>query len=208
MKNAIGQRIAFYRKKAGLNQKEFAQKMGLANSSISQYESGDRVPSDEVKMKFCNFFKISMDDLMGFNSDPIASPQKGIKIPILGKVVAGIPVDVIENIEGYEEITPAMAAKGEYFALRVKEDSMAPYMMDGDIVIVRKQESINSGEIAIVLINGNEATVKEVKVQEDGLLLIGRNVMVYSPHFYNSQDVENLPVQIVGKVVEIRRSVP
>ncbi len=80
-------------------------------------------------------------------------------------------------------------------------------MLDGDIVIVRKQETANNGDIVIVLVNGDEATVKEPRVREDGLMLIGKNAAVYSPTFYSHQDIDRLPVRVIGKVVEIRRSV-
>lgn len=217
----IGELIREYRRKNNLTMEEFAKLIGRTKAYISMLEknknsrSGKEIaPSAETLKSVADVFGITIDELLKMldgdqlikinNSTP---PRvKGVRIPILGKVVAGIPLEAIEDIEGYEEITPAMARKGEYFALRVRGKSMEPFMLDGDIVIVRKQEAADSGDIVIVLVNGDEATVKEIKIHEDGLMLIGKNVAVYSPHFYNQKQIEELPVQIIGKVVEVRRS--
>ena len=81
---------------------------------------------------------------------------------------------------------------------------MEPRMLDGDVVIVRRQDDVDSGDVAIVLVNGNEATVKRIKKQEDGITLIATNTSVYEPHFYSNKEIQSLPVQILGKVVELR----
>ena len=135
---------------------------------------------------------------------PHKNKTQAVKIPVLGTVVAGLPMEAIENIVDYEEITPALAAQGEFFALRIKGQSMEPRICEGDVVIVKKQEDIESGDTAIVLVNGGEATVKKVKKTEEGIMLIANNMAVYSPHFYSNKDIESLPVQIIGKVVELR----
>lgn len=77
--------------------------------------------------------------------------------------------------------------------------------MEGDVVIIRRQDDVDSGDIAIVLVNGDEATVKEIKESPAGITLIGHNAAVYTPHFYSNHDIESLPIQIIGKVVEMRR---
>ena len=186
-----------------LTQEELGQLVGLKKAAIYKYENGLLSnPKRSLIEKLAKIFNVSPAYLLGIDSPHI----KGVHIPILGRVVAGVPLEAIEDIEGYEEITPAMARKGEYFALRVRGKSMEPFIIEGDIVIVRKQAEVETGEIAIVLVNGDEATVKEIKIHEDGLMLIGKNVAVYSPHFYNRKQIEELPVQIIGKVVEVRRS--
>lgn len=81
---------------------------------------------------------------------------------------------------------------------------MEPRILEGDIVIVRQQEDVDSGDIAIVLVNGDEATVKRVKKQAEGITLIATNTSVYEPHFYSNQEIRDLPVRILGKVVELR----
>ena len=126
-----------------------------------------------------------------------------VKIPVLGTVAAGLPIDAIENIIDYEEISPQMANTGEYFCLQVKGQSMEPKFSEGDVVVVRKQPDIESGDIAIVIVNGNEATIKKIKKRPDGIMLVPLN-SAYDVMFYNNDDITNLPVNILGKVVELR----
>ena len=131
---------------------------------------------------------------------------KGISIPILNTVVAGAPVDACEDILGYEEISLKLAMTGEFYALKVKDDSMIPVLQEDDILIVRQQADIESGDIAIVLINEETATVKKVIKHETGITLIAFNPSIYEPHFYSNEDIESLSIKIAGKVVEMRRS--
>lgn len=132
-----------------------------------------------------------------------ASKNRGIKIPVLGEVAAGIPIDAIEDIIDYEEITFEMSQTGEFFGLIIKGNSMEPKISDGDVVIVRKQSSVENGEIAVVLVNGDSATVKRVKYMDSGIMLMPTNPQ-YEPMFYDKQQVATLPVQIIGRVMELR----
>ncbi|WP_276893007.1 LexA family protein, partial [Dialister micraerophilus] len=88
---------------------------------------------------------------------------------------------------------------------RINGESMHPEIKNGDTVIVKKQSDIDSGDIAIVLLNGNDATCKQIQKQQTGITLIGYNVGVYSPTFYTNEEIEDLPIVILGKVVEVRR---
>ena len=81
---------------------------------------------------------------------------------------------------------------------------MEPRMLEGDVVIVKRQDDVESGDVAIVLVNGDEATVKKIKKMDTGITLIATNTSVYEPHFYSNEEIETLPVQILGKVVELR----
>ncbi|MEG1413499.1 MAG: S24 family peptidase, partial [Acidaminococcaceae bacterium] len=128
----------------------------------------------------------------------------GVKIPVLGRVVAGVPLEAITDILDYEEISVDMARTGEFFALQIKGDSMTPRICEGDVVIVRKQPTVDSGSLAIVLINGEDATLKQVIVRPDGIMLQAFNPAVYPTHFYTCADIKKLPVTILGKVVELR----
>ena len=204
---AFAEKLKELRQQKGVTQSELAKLLNMQRSTLGMYETGKREPNFETLNMFANFFNVDMNTLMDMNNtsnqNP-SSPVRSIKIPVLGTVVAGIPLEAVENIIGWEEISPAMAATGEHFALRIKGTSMEPRICEGDIVVVRKQEDIESGDTAIVLINGGEATVKKVKKTEEGIMLIANNMAVYSPHFYSNKDIESLPVQIIGKVVELR----
>ena len=201
-------RLKILRNEKGLTQKELAEKLNVRNTTISKYELKEREPDIKTLSLLSEFFGVSIDYLIGKTNvryDVMKnSTKKGIKIPVLGKVAAGIPIEAIEFVEDYEEITTEMASTGEYFALKIQGESMEPKFSDGDVVIVRKQNDIESGEIGVVIVNGSDATVKKVVKQENGILLIATNQSVYSPKFYDNKSIETLPVYILGKVVELR----
>lgn len=199
-----GQRITKLRKERDLQQKEVAAAIGMNRIVLNRIELGKRPLRDDEAVALADFFHVTTDYLLkGVTAQP--RDKKGVRIPVLGRVVAGIPIEAVEEILDYEEITPELAATGEFFALQVKGDSMEPTLRDGDVVIVKKQPTVDSGDIAIVLVNGNDATVKEIKESPAGITLIGHNAAIYTPQFYSNEDIKNLPVQVLGKVIEMRR---
>lgn len=184
---------------------QLESELGFSNGAISKWKkSSPKVANLE---KVAQYFGVPIDYLLGNSTITKTkySSNKGVRIPVLGRVVAGIPIDAIEEIIDYAEIPKSMAATGEFFALQVKGASMEPTLRNGDVVIVKKQPTVDSGDIAIVLVNGNDATIKEVKESPAGITLIGHNVAVFTPHFYSNKEIENLPVRVIGKVVEMRR---
>lgn len=194
-----------------ISQAELAKATGISPSSISEWIKGKYMPKQDKIALIAKALNVSPAWLIGYDYDqPIKQDlnfaKKGVRIPILGQVVAGIPIDAIEDIEGYEEITQEMAATGEFFCLRVKGDSMEPTFKEGDILVIRQQPCVDSNEIAIVIVNGNEGTVKRIKKSEAGITLIGDNTASFLPVFYTNEEIQQLPVKIVGKVVELRRS--
>ncbi|WP_337803000.1 S24 family peptidase [Megasphaera sp.] len=201
-----GKRLKMLREEKGLTQKDLAEKLSLTPKAISFYELGSREPSGDALIRMAHILGTTTDYLLG-NSTTKEADQKvgrGVRIPVLGRVVAGIPIEAVEEILDYEEITPELAATGEFFALKIRGHSMEPRMMEGDVVIVRRQDDVDSGDVAIVLVNGDEATVKRVKKQPEGITLIATNTSVYEPHFYSNKEIADLPVRILGRVVELR----
>lgn len=194
----FAERLKSLRKRKGLTQIEFAKHFNIATGTIAMWETGKRAPDFSMLTEIADFFEVTVDYLLG---NP--EPKKAKKIPVLGYVRAGIPIEAIEEILDYEEIPEEMTNQGEYFALSVKGDSMEPRIQEGDVVIVRKQPDVESGEVAVVLVNGNDATVKKFVKHENGVSLIAYNPK-YEPMFYTCQEVENKPVSIIGKVVELR----
>lgn len=188
------------RQRCKRTQQEVADYLSVDRSTVTKWEGGKYDPDNATLIRLAMYYGTTVDDLLG------VAPVKGVRVPIYGSVPAGVPLEAIENIEGYEEITPALASKGEYFALKIKGESMSPFILNNDIVIVRKQSEIESGDIAIVLVNGDEATCKTVKISDDGITLIGHNTLVYPPHFYSQKEITTLPVRIIGRVVEVKRS--
>ena len=170
-------------------------------STVTKWETGKAAPDLEKLQKLAGILGVSV----GYLTDSEEAKQKGFKIPVLGKVAAGIPIEAIEDILDWEETSEEMAKKGEYFGLKIKGNSMEPKIANGDVVIVRRQSWLEDGHIGIILVNGDEATCKKIKYTKDGTFLISLNP-AYEPMFYTSEEVENLPVTILGEVIELRRS--
>lgn len=200
-----GQRITKLRKDRDLQQKEVAEAIGMNRIVLNRIELGKRPLRDDEAVALADYFHVTTDYLLKGKTASQDASGRGVRIPVLGRVVAGIPIDAIEEILDWEEIPREMAATGDFFALQVKGASMEPTLRDGDVVIVKKQPTVDSGDIAIVLVNGNDATIKEIKESPAGITLIGHNVAVFTPHFYSNKEIEELPVRVIGKAVEVRR---
>ena len=207
--------IRMYRKRAKMTQDELAQRAGYTDrSSIAKIEKGlIDLPQTKIK-QFADIFGVSPSDLMGWDnkSESILShndtpPAKPIRIPVLGSIPAGIPIEAIEDILDWEELPASMGKGGaEYFALQVKGDSMFPNYLDGDVLIFRKQETCNSGQDCAVMVNGDDATFKRVKIGEKGITLQPLNP-AYDPMYFTREECAEIPVRIIGVVVELRRKI-
>ena len=201
--NVTAKRLRNLREAKKMSQNDVAKILGISRTAYVKYETGESRPVRKLN-ELSTLFNVSTDYILGNEDKSINTSNRGVRTPVLGRVVAGIPMDTIEEIIDYEEIPKEMAATGEFFALKVKGHSMEPRILDGDVVIVKKQEDVESGDVAIVLVNGNEATVKRVKKQKNGITLIANNISVYEPHYYSNEEIEDLPERILGKVVELR----
>ena len=197
-------RLQELRNQSGKSQSRVALDFGVARSTVSMWETGGSEPDNVTLQKLADYFDVSVDYLLG--RDVLAGEERnkrGVSIPVLGRVAAGIPITAVEEVLDYEEIEESLAQTGEFFGLQIKGDSMEPRMREGDVVIVRKQEDVESGDIAIVLVNGDDATCKRFVKHENGVSLISTNPM-YPPKFYTTQEVKNMPVRVIGRVMELR----
>ena len=130
------------------------------------------------------------------------------RIPVLGSIPAGIPIELIEDILDYEDISEEMLKGGkEYFALKVKGTSMWPKYLDGDTIIVLKQNDCENGQDCIVMVNGDDGTFKRVIKKDTGITLEPINQQEYNSVSYSNEDIEKLPIRILGVVKEIRRKI-
>ncbi len=193
------------RKELNLTMKQVADFVGVSEATVSRWESGNIANMGRDKIALLSqILKITPGAIAGYDLyQKELNKKSGIKIPVLGLVRAGIPMDAVEHIIDYEEISEEMARQGEFFALQIKGDSMEPRITEGDVVIVRKQPDVESGVIAIVLINGDEATIKKVQKFDGGINLIPSN-SAYDVLTYTNEQIEKLPIRILGKVVELR----
>lgn len=204
--NTFGDNLRKAMEKAEINATELSEKTGISKSTISRYLSGGYIAKQKNLLKLSLALHVEPKFLFSDAVEELDANLKVYSIPIVGKVVAGTPIDAIENITDYIRVTNPAAADGSYYALHVTGASMEPEMREGDLVIVHKQDYFDSGDICIVLVNGDEATAKKVIKSDQGITLIGFNATVYPPHFYNVRQVEELPVRVIGKVKEVRRS--
>lgn len=197
----VGERMKELRQALGINQTDFADKIGVSKQTLYKYENNiiTNIPSDKIEAA-ARSGGVSPAYLMGWNT----KTYKSVKIPVYGVVAAGKPIDAIENIMGYEEISEEMERTGDYFALKIKGDSMFPDIHDKDVVIVKRQPKVENGEIAIVQVNGEVATCKRIQRYEKELCLISLNP-AYETMRFTPKEVESLPVTILGRVVEVRR---
>lgn len=199
-----------------MTQVELAKATNLSRSYIGDIEKDRYNPSVSTLQAIAKATNVPVETLLGGAAPAPPEPQKNIetppapkvtrytyRVPVVGRVAAGQPILAQEEIIDYEYIDERLHKGGDqYFGLVVKGASMEPTIHDGDTIIVRVQESVESGQIAVVLVDGEDATVKEVKETDTGLTLIGHNVAVYAPHFYSREGVEKLPVRIIGRVVQ------
>ena len=193
-------RIKQLRAERGVKQSELAAAVKVSRAALSGYETGKFEADIDTYKRIADFFGVALGYLLG--EDP-AVDTSGARIPVLGDVAAGIPIEAVQDIVDYEEIDAAMAATGEFFGLRLKGASMEPRMREGDVVIVRKQDDADTGDTAVVLVNGDSATVKKIKKGPSGISLVPNNP-AYDPIFYTNEEIAALPVRIIGKVVELR----
>lgn len=189
---------------------ELARRTDMAKSAISRYFNKTRqFPLNRVN-DFAKALNTTPEYLLDVTPKQISSsessnshPIKAVKIPVLGDVAAGIPIEAVEDIIDFEEIDEELASKGEFFGLRIKGNSMAPRIQPGDVVIVRVQSDAESGDIVIAKVNGDDACCKKLLKHNDGITLLSFN-QDYEPLSFNKQDIVSLPVSIIGKVVELR----
>ncbi len=210
----LGDLVKQYRAEHKLTMDEFSQKCGLSKGYISMLEKNKNPQTKKpIAPALSTIKQIASAMDLDFNyvlslldktqKVSLQNTSSYVKIPVLGYVAAGIPADAIENIVDWEEIPQAVADKGDYFGLVINGDSMEPRICKGDIVIVKKQSDVESGDIAIVIVDGDEGTCKKVIKNQAGINLVSLNPK-YEPIFYTWEEVESLPVVINGKVIELR----
>ena len=188
----------------GLSQLKVSEVTGISNTTISNYERGISSPDPDNLLLLAKIYNVTVDSLLGNTTESIA--KKPIRIPVLGVIPAGIPIEAIENIVDYEELHPdALKGNRIFFGLRVKGDSMSPEIQNGSTVIVRQQAACDSGDVCVVMVDGQDATLKRVRLDPDGIYLIPAN-SGYTTEFYSNEKIKKLPVRILGVVYEVRFS--
>lgn len=205
----LSKNIRYLRNKNGWGQDFLAEKLGYKSyTTVQKWESGVSDPPLKTLDKLAKLFGVDIDDL---NNSDLTVPKRdydtlssAVRIPVLGSVPAGIPLEAIEDIVDWEDI-PREWTKGgkEFFGLKIQGDSMYPKYMEGDTIILRKADDCENGDECVVYVNGYDATFKKVIKRTDHIILQPLN-SAYEPMMIDYNDEIN-PIKIVGVVVELRR---
>ena len=206
-----GDRIKHLREKVKKTQVELADLIGVSKQTLYKYENNivTNIPSDKIEA-IAKYTASTPEYIMGWTNEndqadvKMRPPKSEGWIPVLGYVAAGIPIEAIEDVLDWEQIDPHLLDSAEYFALEIKGDSMSPRIQEGDIIIVRAQPDIESGEIGVIQVNGDEATCKRICKYKDEIVLKSINPQ-YPPMAYKISEMSDIPINILGKVVELRR---
>ena len=209
----IAENIKRLRLEYGLSQSEFGKIAGVSDKAVSTWENGTKTPRMGAIQRIADHFGVPKSHIIEDELEATATAKlpaaferytpKG-RIPLLGRVAAGLPLFAEENIEGY--IASDFDDSEIYYALRVCGDSMNAAGIDnGDIVVVRQQSAVEEHEIAVVLVNGDDATIKYFKQEGDMVVLTPKS---HNPtHQTQIYNLSRTPVRIIGRVIQVRKSV-
>lgn len=214
VENSIASQIKRLRKGRGWTQPQLADKLSVSKQTISNWETGQKVPRMGSLQKLATLFNVKIGEITNasiVNDEaevkepkniiyPISDKLQQVSIPIIGTIACGDPITAEENIEGYtKETFEKPVPSGTLFALRCKGHSMEPIIPNGALVTLRAQPDVEDDEIAAVLVDGdNEATLKRVKHQNGMVMLLPEN-KDYTPIILNREN----PGRIVGKVIHV-----
>lgn len=186
----LSELITYYRRINGFSLEAIGDYVGVAKSTVKRWESGESKNIPDVKIQ-------KLSQLFGIDVPTFLNGQ--VK-PILGYVKAGYDLFADENLLGYEEVTKKEAAQGDYY-VKVQGDSMSgSRIYDGDLVYVKSCQDVDNGDIALVLLEHNEVTIKKIIKKEHSLILMATNPN-YEPRIYDEADIQSHRIQIIGKVL-------
>lgn len=222
----IGEIIKEYRTNNKISQRAFASRTTLSPSYINTLEkiynpkTGKPYSvTTEVAEDIANAMNMSIEELLskisGNQEFTVSNSPSSAVVFVYGTIPAGIPMECIEDILDTEEISADMLKGGkQYFGLKIKGNSMFPEYLDGDTIILEKVNDCESGQDCVVMVNGNDGTFKKVIKDEINKTLrlqpinttLGKDGKpLFEPTTYTNKEIEELPVRIIGKVVELRR---
>jgi repressor LexA len=191
------------REALGLSQTELAERVGYSGkSTIAKIEAGIVDLGEKKLERIANALNTTSAELMGMTG--IISQRPNV-LPLYGSVCAGDGIFADDRIEEWIDAGNSRYSKDTHFILRIKGESMIPDFQDGDLVIVRKQDTAEDGDIVIAIVNGDEGVCKKFKKYKGGMALVSLNPL-FEPRYFSEEEVTGIPVRIVGKVVELKRT--
>lgn len=196
----IGSKIKEFRIRKNISQEELAEFLKTTPQTISRYELGQRKTGNDILFDLANFFNVSINDFFPYDNENYSFSPNTIKIPVLGVIKAGIPIEAQEEILDYIDIPkPWIKGDKKLFGLKISGDSMFPKYQDGDTVIFEQDNDIahyNNKDCAVI-INQDNATFKQVLLNDNGMVLRPYNT-AYDIMIYDYNQINNLPIRIVG----------
>lgn len=202
-KEIFSKNLKYYMTINNKTRNDICRDLDFKYTTFTDWYNGNIYPRiDKIEM-LANYFRIEKSDLIE-NKDKTTRTSSAVVL-VYGTIPAGIPMECIEDVIDTEEISIDML-KGDkqYFGLKIKGNSMEPDYLDGDVIILQKQDDCESGDDCVVMVNGNDGTFKRVFKNENGIILQPLNP-TYSPMVYSNEDIEKLPVRILGVFEELRR---
>lgn len=205
----LQKRIKKCRELSGYSQAKLGEYLNVTQQAVGKWEKGIAEPDSQTLTKMAKLFNVSIDYLFCIDNDytysekPEPTAPGSEWIPVYGEIAGGTPIEMVEDVVDYEEIDEKTSLSGSIFALKVKGDSMSPRICNGDVVIVRAQPDVETGEIAAVAVNGDSATLKKIKKDSKGVYLVPLN-NDYDTTFYSNEEIDELPIRILGKMIELR----
>lgn len=189
-------KIKYLRKRSELTQAELAKKLDVAITTVSTWERGGNRPLMDKIVLMSEIFNVPIS----YFFDEVTDDIKIVSVPVLGTISCGNPITATENVDEYQKEIENYLPSGSLFYLKAKGNSMYPIIPDGALVLIKEQATVENGEIAAVLVNGDEeATIKRIKRIGNDILLQPEN-NAYEPLIIN----KNNPARIIGKVVRVR----
>lgn len=203
----MGERLKELRLKKGATQEEVGKIINVTKPTIMKYEKGlvENLKRSSIE-KLAKYFDVAPSYLMCLDENEIDCLGNPVtSIPILGTVKAGYDYLAQENWIGTIDVETSLVGNGnEYFALKVHGNSMSPVLIEDDIVIIKKQNDFENGDIVVAIINGNEATIKKGKKSDSSILLQPLN-SAYEPLIFTKEEMKTIPVTIIGIVKQLKR---
>ena len=191
--------LKYYMKLNNKDRNDVCRDLGIPYTTFADWYNAKIYPRIDKIQMLANYFEIKKSDLI--EGKKLASD----KIPVLGIVKAGYDYLADENIIGYVTVNDSSLKNDDFFALKVKGDSMVPEIYENDIAIIKKQNDFENGDYVVALINGEEATIKKGYKTDTGLLLQPVNSS-FAPLIFDKKDIDTLPVNIIGVLYNITRS--
>lgn len=204
-KEIFAKNLKYYMELNNKDRNDICKDLQFPYTTFAEWYNGNIYPRIDKIELIANYFGIKKSDLIERKdrTDKLGNPV--ISIPILGTVKAGYNYLAQENWVGTVDVEKSLVGTdNDYFALKVKGDSMFPVLIEDDIVIIKKQNDFENGDIVVAIINGDEATIKKGKKSEVGILLQPLNNS-YEPLIFTYDEMKNIPVIIVGIVKQLKR---